>query len=106
MTRDVGESECAGHVRLPAPSPAEVRAARKAAGLTQQQAGMLVSRGAAGSRADRAWQGYEADLESSDHREIPAAVWELFLLMTDQHPKVRLVARDMKGRARKVGVHP
>lgn len=95
MSRAGGGLEMAGQVRLPVPSPDEVRDARKAARLTQQQAGMLVSRGA-GARADRAWQGYEAARESSDHREIPAAVWELFLLMTDQHPLVQLAARSVK----------
>ena len=49
------------------PSPAEVRAAREAAGLTQAQAGELIH----GSR--RAWQDYE-----SGARKMHPGLWELF----------------------------
>lgn len=49
------------------PSPAEVRAAREAAGLTQEAAGELIH----GSR--RAWQDYE-----SGARKMHPGLWELF----------------------------
>lgn len=89
-----GQRSNHGVVRLPVPSPGEIKAARKAAGLTQQGAATLVSRSTA--KAYRAWQGYEADVASSAHREIPAAVWELFMLLTDQHPAARLAPRRVQ----------
>ena len=49
------------------PTPAEIRAAREAAGLTQQEAGELIH----GSR--RAWQDYE-----SGARKMHPGLWELF----------------------------
>lgn len=49
------------------PSPAEIRAARKAAGLTQTQAGALVG------RSMRAWQDWE-----SGARNMPTGLAELF----------------------------
>lgn len=53
----------------PTPTPAEIRAAREAAGLTQQEAGELIH----GSR--RAWQDYE-----SGARKMHPGLWELFRL--------------------------
>ncbi len=61
---------------LKQPSPAEVRAARSAAGLTQTQAAELVH------AKLRTWQHWEADAGTEDAREIPLASWELFLLKT------------------------
>lgn len=52
----------------PTPTPAEIRAAREAAGLTQQEAGELIH----GSR--RAWQDYE-----SGARKMHPGLWELFM---------------------------
>lgn len=77
--------------RVSQPGPLDVRAARKEAGLTQAQAGVLVS-ASQGRGALRVWQGYEAPQSSGNHREIPLPVWELFLLLTDQHPSMRLAA--------------
>lgn len=51
------------------PKPSEIRAAREAAGLTQEQAGELIH----GSR--RAWQDYEAG-----NRKMHPGLWELFRL--------------------------
>ena len=58
------------------PTPAEVRAAREAAGLTQTQAAELV-RGTL-----RAWQGWEAPAGQADARRMHPGLWELFLLKT------------------------
>lgn len=59
------------------PTTAAIRAAREAAGLTQQQAAELV-------HVDgRAWRRWESD--QSDRRAINLAAWELFLLRTGQH---------------------
>ena len=51
------------------PLPAEIRAAREVAGLTQEAAGALIH----GSR--RAWQDYEAGA-----RKMHPGLWELFRL--------------------------
>lgn len=73
---------------LAQPSPAEVLAARLAAGLTQGQAARLVS--AAKGQPYRTWQGYETDESKSGYRAIPPAAWALFLLVTGQHPNLSL----------------
>ena len=77
-------------VTLPLPTADEVRAARKRAGLTQEQAALLVTRTT--PNAYRMWQGYEV-VAGPGKREMPAAAWELFLLLTDQHPGWRLTER-------------
>jgi hypothetical protein len=77
--------------RIAPPTPKQIRRARVASGLTQTQAAQCVS--AAATKAYRSWQGYEVDVGQKDHRKIPLALWELFLLMTDQHPSLRLQKR-------------
>lgn len=54
------------------PTPAQVKRAREAAGLTLEQAGALVYSGW------RSWQNWEADVGSAEHRRMHAATWELF----------------------------
>ena len=66
----------------PTPTPADIRAARKAAGLSQTAAGALCH------RSLRAWQAVEAG-----DRTLDLAAWELFLLRTGQHPTHALIAR-------------
>lgn len=75
--------------KLPQPHPEQVRAARKVAGLSHTEASQLVSD--AGAKGYRTWQRYEAPLDSADHRPIPSGIWELFLLLTDQHPTYSMV---------------
>lgn len=58
------------------PTPAEIRAAREAAGLSRSQAAELVHAGY------RTWQNWELDPSSPEARAIPLASWELFLLKT------------------------
>ena len=67
-------SRSAGH---PArnPTPAEVRAARGAAGLTQAQAAALVH------ATPRNWQQWEQD-EGSNARRMHPGLWELFRIKT------------------------
>lgn len=77
--------------KLPQPKPEQIRAARKAVGLSQTAAIQLVSD--AGAKGYRTWQRFEAPLNSPDHREIPNGTWELFLLLTDQHPTHKMVSR-------------
>lgn len=72
------------------PSPANVRAARLAAGQTQAEAAALVGLGG-GIR----WAEYERDSESQSSRRIDPARWQLYLLMTDQHPDYRLARRRL-----------
>ena len=78
--------------RISQPSSEEVRSTRLAAGLTQSQAAMLVSP-AQGKTAYRTWQHYEVKEGLPDHRAIPLATWELFLLLIDQHPCWTLVRK-------------
>lgn len=64
------------------PTPADIRAAREAAGISQTAAGALCH------RSLRAWQAAE-----SGERNLDRAAWELFLLLTDQHPDLVLSPR-------------
>jgi ribosome-binding protein aMBF1 (putative translation factor) len=77
--------------RLSAPTPQEVRSARERVGLTQGEAAQLIT--ASAVRPFRTWQNYEIDAGQKGARTIPLPVWELFLLMTDQHPDMRLTVR-------------
>lgn len=78
--------------RVAQPTPEQVLEARRAAQLTQAEAALLVTP-AAGARPERTWQNYEAAEGTKAHRAIPLATWELFLLLTEQHPTYRLAAR-------------
>lgn len=63
-------------------SPAAIRAARNAAGLTQTEAGALCH------RSLRCWQDAEHGL-----RNLDKAAWELFLLRTGQHATHKLTEK-------------
>lgn len=76
--------------RINKPTPNEVRAARDRAGHTPDEAGKVVSSAALPRRT---WEKYEKPVGTVNHREIPIAVWELYLLMTDQHPTLRITKR-------------
>lgn len=78
--------------RIARPTPEEVRAARKRANLTQTQAAQLISP-ATSRGAYRTWQAYEVAVGKDGHNDIPLVVWELFLLLTDQHPTLKLVQK-------------
>lgn len=73
------------------PTPTEVRAARKRSGMTQAQAAAAIF--ALSESAYRTWQSYEVASHLSEHRQIPLPAWHLFLLVTGQHPKWRVVDR-------------
>lgn len=77
--------------KLPQPEPEAIRSARKKAGLSQTEASQLVTD--AGVKGYRTWQRYEAPVDGADHRAIPIGLWELFLLLTDQHPTHQMVSR-------------
>ena len=76
--------------RIPQPTASEVKAARERAGLSQDEAARRVS--TAQNQPYRTWQGYEVPEGQSGHRAIPRATWELFLLLTGQHPFLQIVA--------------
>lgn len=65
---------------------AQVKQARLAAGLSAREAGGLV--GVSGLT----WQRWEG--QSSRKTEIPYAAWQLFLLLTEQHPEYRLERKE------------
>jgi len=58
------------------PTPAEIRQAREAAGLTQTQAASLVH------ASLRAWQQWEAEEGTPGHRRMHPGLWELFQIKT------------------------
>ena len=64
-------------------TPAEILKARHTAGLSQSAAAALVHLGS-GMR----WSEYERGT-----RNIDPARWELFLLLTDQHPRLSVIAK-------------
>ena len=77
---------------LSRPEGHEVAAARKRAGLTQAQAARLV--GSLASRQPyRTWQSYEVGDKHPGGRQIPMATWALFLLLTHQHPTLKVTQR-------------
>jgi putative transcriptional regulator len=70
------------------PSPENVLQARKAAGMTQTEAGAVL-----GSH-NSVWRKYELGT-----RQMSAPLWELFLLKTDQHPNLTLMEKPNDNRA-------
>lgn len=60
------------------PTPIQIRAARKEAGLTQNEAASLIS------ATVRAWRSWESQSESTA-RAMPISKWRLFLLLTNGH---------------------
>lgn len=54
------------------PTPAEIRAARATAGLTQTAAAALIG------KPLRTWQGWETAEGIDSHRKMDAALWELW----------------------------
>ena len=71
------------------PTPAEVIAAREAAGLTQTEAARKVY------STLRAWQRWETE-DPNDSRRMHPAIFELFLIKTGQTD--RLAARGAESR--------
>lgn len=74
--------------RIVRPTPDEIRSARRHAGLTQAEAAQLIS--PAQVMPYRSWQSYEVAEDKVGARAIPLASWELFLLLTNQHPTMHL----------------
>lgn len=59
------------------PTPEQIRAARAAAGLTQTAAAALIG------KPLRTWQGWETAEGVKAHRKMDPAIWELFLIKTN-----------------------
>lgn len=87
------------------PSPAEVKAARGWAGLSQREAADRVC----GSQ--RAWENWEQPKGSAEHRPMHSGLWRLFLLEIGLDPDVALAPqlrklepnrRDVDGRVARV----
>lgn len=79
---------------MPIPSGEELKAARVAAGLSQVQAAELMGYplqvGSRGGTQSRTWQALESP---TDDRKMLGPAFSMFLLLTGQHPKFRLVER-------------
>lgn len=80
---------------LHSPSGDELKTARLNAGLSQVEAATLmgypVQPGSRGGLQSRTWQALES---TSDPRNMPAPVFALFQLLTDQHPALTLIQRN------------
>jgi len=80
---------------LHSPSGDELKAARLNAGLSQVEAATLmgypVQPGSRGGLQSRTWQALES---TSDPRNMPAPVFALFQLLTDQHAALTLTRKN------------
>ncbi|MDH4450160.1 MAG: helix-turn-helix transcriptional regulator [Rhodoferax sp.] len=80
---------------MPVPTGEQLKAARLAAGLNQAQAaellGYALQTGSRGGVQSRTWQALESP---TDERNMQGPVFAMFLLLTGQHPTLRLVAHD------------
>jgi hypothetical protein len=81
---------------MPIPTGEQLKAARLAAGLNQAQAaellGYALQTGSRGGLQSRTWQALES---SSDERNMQGPVFAMFLLLTGQHPNLKLVPKDV-----------
>lgn len=68
-------------MKMRSPTPAEIRAARNGAGLTQTTAAALIG------KPLRTWQGWETTEGIAAHRKMDAALWELWQLKLAEYNK-------------------
>jgi hypothetical protein len=68
------------------PEPAEVKRARLQAGHTQEQAVRTIGR--KGRESRKRWSEFETGA-----RPMQRETWELYLLLTDQHPILHVLPR-------------
>jgi hypothetical protein len=82
-------------LELHSPSGEELKSARLNAGLSQVEAATLMGyplqTGSRGSLQSRTWQALESP---TDARNMPAPVFALFQLLTNQHPALTLVQKN------------
>jgi hypothetical protein len=80
---------------LHSPSGEELKSARLNAGLSQVEAATLmgypVQAGSRGGLQSRTWQALES---VGDARNMPAPVFALFQLLTNQHPTLTLTQKN------------
>lgn len=80
---------------LHSPSGEELKATRLNAGLSQVEAATLMGyplqTGSRGSLQSRTWQALES---ATDARNMPAPVFALFQLLTDQHAALTLIQKN------------
>ena len=74
--------------RLRQPSPQEIQDTRLRLGLTPDEAGRLITHR---PKPGQIWRRYEP---SRRPRTMPLASWELFLLVTGQHPTHQMSLRS------------
>lgn len=79
--------------RVSRPDPETIRNCRISVGLTQEQAALMIKE----TGHYQVWCGYEAPTKSQRHHKISLAEWELFLLLTNNHPTFKL---ERKGNGR------
>jgi len=84
-------SELINELLSTAPSPADVRDARKRAGLTNAQCAQLFGYRVSERGISRAWE--QKETEGVNGRAMSAAEWNYFLLVTGQHPTLTLRRR-------------
>ena len=81
---------------LHSPSGEELKSARLNAGLSQVEAATLmgypVQPGSRGGLQSRTWQALES---ASDARNMTAPVFALFQLLTNQHPALTLIQKNL-----------
>lgn len=80
MTSHPNRSKTNRHAKAN-PTPAEVRAAREKAGLTQTDAAAVIY------GTLRAWQNWENETDPAEQRRMHPAIFELFLAKTGQMPR-------------------
>ena len=95
--------ETLSHERIAQPGPEEIEAARLKAGFSQGLAAELIS--PASNAPYKAWASYEV-VDGQNKRAIPLATWELFLLLTDQHPTLRVGEREGDVQADETQINP
>ena len=82
------------YLEMLSPSGEELKVTRLKAGLSQVDAAELmgypVQAGSRGGLQSRTWQALES---ASDARTMPAPVFVLFQLLTDQHPELALMKK-------------
>lgn len=82
-------------LELHSPSGEDLKAARMNAGLSQVEAATLMGyplqTGSRGSLQSRTWQALES---ATDARNMPAPVFALFQLLTNQHPTLTLTQKN------------
>lgn len=83
-------------IQMPTPTGDELKAARVKVGLSQVQTAILmgypVQSGSRGGQQSRTWQALESP---HDPRNMPGPIFAMFQLLTDSHPELSLVTKEI-----------